>query len=437
MIKKQKKKKTQKLAKLEEERRKMDYSIAEQRRKLKMLKAESEINVGSAKIKALQAAINPPSSTMNSAINHQPFADTHKAQEQFVALQPVKSPSIYPLNPDAPAFNPTTTTRTAYQDTQDHQRDSFLATSIANAMDRNRLPVPTPKPFSGDPMEYISFKRSFKTLIEKKAISAEEKIYYLQQYLQGDAKQAVARCFYGTQESDYHQAWQTLEKRFGHSFRIQESFRKKLEDWPKLNIKDCTGLQRYADILKSCLDAMPHINGLQVLNDCKENQKIVSKLPDILIARWSRIVTEYMDEHAAYPLFSRFVSFVEREARIACNPIASFAAVKGQVHNFKPNKEEKNKARTLTVNTKQHAPSEPKGKKSNDEKVCPYCKGTHYLPNCEQFQAKDHEEKTSYILEAKRCFGCLRTGHFSHACPDRHKCRTCHRSHPTVFTQRI
>ena len=347
------------------------------------------------------------------------------------------SPSIYPLNPDAPTFNPATTTRTAYQDTQDHQRDSFLATSIANAMDRNRLPEPTPKPFSGDPMEYISFKRSFKTLTEKKAISAEEKIYYLQQYLQGDTKQAVAGCFYGTQESDYHQAWQTLEKRFGHSFRIQESFREKLEDWPKLNIKDCTGLQRYADILKSCLDAMPHINGLQVLNDCKENQKIVSKLPDPLIARWSRIVTEYMNEHAAYPLFSRFVSFVEKEARVACNPIASFAAVKGQVHNFKPNKEEKNKARTLTVNTKQHAPSEPKEKRSNDEKVCPYCKGNHYLPNCEQFQAKDHEEKTSYIREAKRCFGCLRTGHFSHACPDCHKCRTCHRSHPTVLHREL
>ena len=190
----------------------MDDSIAEQRRKLKMLKAESEINVGSAKVKALQAAINPPPSTINSAINQQPFANTHKTQEQFVALQPVMSPSIYPLNPDAPAFDPATTTRTAYQDTQDHQRDSFLATSIANAMDRNRLPVPTPKPFSGDPMEYISFKRSFKTLIEKRAISAEEKIYYLQQYLQGDAKQAVAGCFYGTQESDYHQAWQTLSR---------------------------------------------------------------------------------------------------------------------------------------------------------------------------------------------------------------------------------
>ena len=98
-----------------------------------------------------------------------------------------------------------------------------------------------------------------------------------------------------------------------------------------------------------------------------------------------------------------------------------------------PTKKKKSKARTLTVNTKQHALSESKEKRSNDEKVCPYCKGNHYLPNCEQFQAKDQEEKTSYIREAKRCFGCLRTGHFPHACPDRHKCRTCHRSHPTVL----
>ena len=65
--------------------------------------------------------------------------------------------------------------------------------------------------------------------------------------------------------------------------------------------------------------------------------------------------------------------------------------------------------------------------------MCPYCKGNHYLPHCEHFQAKEHEEKTSYILEAKRCFECLRTGHFSHGCSDRHKCRTCHRSHLTVL----
>ena len=91
------------LAKLEE-RRRMDDSIVEQRRKLKMLKAESEINVGSANVKALQAAINhPPSATITTSnhnqsivhqqtdsnhsnqdefVNHQPFISTHKEQEQ-------------------------------------------------------------------------------------------------------------------------------------------------------------------------------------------------------------------------------------------------------------------------------------------------------------------------------------------------------------------
>ena len=123
----------------------------------------------------------------------------------------------------------------------------------------------------------------------------------------------------------------------------------------------------------------------------------------------------------------------KRKPELHAIPLHHLQLSKAKFTTSRPNKEEKNKASTLTVNTKQHASSEPKEKKSKDEKVCPYCKGNHYLPNCEQFQAKDHEEKTSYIREAKRCFGCLRTGHFSHACPDRHKCRTRHRSHPTVL----
>ena len=86
-------------------------------------------------------------------------------------------------------------------------------------MDCYRLPVPTPKPFTGNPIG------SFKTLVENKAITAEEKMYHLEQYLQREAKEAVAGCFYGTEDLDYQRAWQTLEKRFGHPFHIQEAFR--------------------------------------------------------------------------------------------------------------------------------------------------------------------------------------------------------------------
>ena len=111
-------------------------------------------------------------------------------------------------------------------------------------------------------------------------------------------------------------------------FRIQEAFREKLDKWPKVGPKDGRALQAYADTFRSCLDAKPHIKGLSVLDDYKENQKMTAKLPDWVITRWSRVVSESLDNSAEYPPFERFVSFVEKEARVACNPVVSLSAVK-------------------------------------------------------------------------------------------------------------
>jgi hypothetical protein len=61
-------------------------------------------------------------------------------------------------------------------------------------MDRNRFPIPTPKPFPGNPTAYTSFRRSFKTLVESKGMTPDEMMYYLEQYLIGDACEAVAGC---------------------------------------------------------------------------------------------------------------------------------------------------------------------------------------------------------------------------------------------------
>ena len=41
---------------------------------------------------------------------------------------------------------------------------------------------------------------------------------------------------------------------------------------------------------------MSHIKGLQVLNDCEENQKMLAKLPEWVTSRWNRYVTEQLDE---------------------------------------------------------------------------------------------------------------------------------------------
>lgn len=55
-------------------------------------------------------------------------------------------------------------------------------------------------------------------------------------------------------------------------------------------------LRNFADFLRSCEAAMVHIKSLEILNDCNENRKILSKLPDQLIASWNCKVIEIEEE---------------------------------------------------------------------------------------------------------------------------------------------
>lgn len=73
---------------------------------------------------------------------------------------------------------------------------------------------------------------------------------------------------------------------------------------------------------------MSHVKDLNILNDCKENQRMAAKLPDWAITHWGIIVADSLDT-AEYPIFKQFVAFVEKEGRVACHSVASVHAVKG------------------------------------------------------------------------------------------------------------
>ena len=73
------------------------------------------------------------------------------------------------------------------------------------------------------------------------------------------------------------------------------------------------------------------------------------------------MVTDQVDQSGDYPSFNKVVTFVEREARIACNLVASFPTVKGQPSH-----------QALTANTKPNTPPEAKENKDKKKKkkVC-------------------------------------------------------------------
>ena len=191
-----------------------------------------------------------------------------------------------------------------------------IAAAITDSISMSRLPVPEPIIFKGEPIEYSDWKFSFYALVDRKCISASDKMYYLRRYIEGPAEEAICGLFLHSSEEAYDRAWKILDERFGHPFVITKAYRSKLHQWPKIHSKDYRGLQRFADFLSSIEAAMNSIQSLNILNDYTENQKLLAKLPDWLISRWNREVNAHLKETKVYPDFKTFASFVSEEANL-------------------------------------------------------------------------------------------------------------------------
>ena len=318
--------------------------------------------------------------------------------------------------------------------TTSHGASNDLVRTLAEAITANRIPIPEPAIFKGDPLQYNDWKLSFCALIDRKNLPTQEKLFFLRKYVGGPAKKAIEGHFLVATESAYHAAWDVLEDRFGNPFVIGKSYRDKIHSWHKINPKDGEDLREFVDFLSSVESAMPYVQGLQVLNDCVENQRIAAKLPDWLSSGWNRTVTKYQDEHKMFPDFGYFIRFLSMEARIACNPITSLQAIKPtDQERSKPTQREnptsqRNRnfsAKTFTTSTSEKT-----------SVVCVFCKNKgHTLHRCRKIMERPIEERVKIVQLERLCFGCLKTGHNSKACTSRSVCDSCGKRHPTCLHQ--
>lgn len=177
-----------------------------------------------------------------------------------------------------------------------------LVRVLTESISSSRLPIPEPAIFYGDTLRYSDWKISFQTLIDRKNIPVNEKLYYLRKYVEGPAKKAIESYFLLGTESAYQTAWGVLEERYGNPFVIAKAFRDELNSWPKIGSKDSVELREFTDFLRGCEAAMSQIRGLEVLNDCNENQKILSKLPDWLASMCNRQVIEIEEQTKIFPV---------------------------------------------------------------------------------------------------------------------------------------
>ena len=315
---------------------------------------------------------------------------------------------------------------------------SSLARALQDSMALNRLPVPEPSVFNGDPIQFIEWKTSFMSLIDSKAISSADKLYYLRKYVGGPARKTLEGTFYRNDSEAYRDAWDKMNHRYGQPFVIQRAFRDRLTEWPKVQPKDAEGLRDFSDFLNACQDAMSHVKNLEILNDCEENRKLVHKLPDWIASRWNRKATEALDSNREFPSFKDFTTFIAKEARIACNPITSpYAFHNSESSPAKRNNRDpkRNKASVLSTQTETEADGErQRPAKGKEKPPCAFCQDTqHRLHGCPKFIAKTLAERREFVKENKLCYGCTKPGHSAKDCRHRHSCNTCKGKHPTCL----
>ena len=341
-----------------------------------------------------------------------------------------------------------------------------LADVLAQRQDRDSLPRPEPEVFKGDLLRYPMWIKSFETFIERKTKDPSERLYYLSKFTADGAKEAVSGLLPLDSEEAYVEAKKILASRFGDPFLVSNAYRRKISEWPRILPKDGPGLRRFSDFLQHCYTAMHSIKYLEVLNDPEENQKMLRKLPNYLVSRWSRVVDKSIGEEregqgrealspteintdnareAKYPPFEEFCRFLKTEARIACNPITSLQATKeedskGNGDKWKPNsKFPKNKDskdsgfRSFATGADESKEGREKNREENKAQrmTCLFCKVSHDIDTCDKFLCLPLTERRNFVQAKRLCWGCLKWGHVNKDCRGKKPCKTCNGPHPT------
>ncbi|XP_030831163.1 uncharacterized protein LOC105447377 [Strongylocentrotus purpuratus] len=302
---------------------------------------------------------------------------------------------------------------------------------LVEQMRMTRLPLPEPAIFAGDPLTYPAWKHAFDVLIEQSGIQPMDRFFYLQKYLKGQPLELVRGYALIGDERAYLEALVALKQRYGDSFIIANAFRDKLDRWPKISSKDALGLRKLADFLHQCVTAMDRIGNLHHLNDERENQKLLAKLPDWLVVRWSRKVIGWTEMKGQFPPFQEFVRFIDEEAKIACYPITS-------LHHVKDRRSDQGKpvpdVRTLNTNVRSsNSDNKRQRERRNIQRSCYLCRKDHLLEECSEFASKDMTDRKRYIREKGLCYGCLKAGHMSKHCRWRSTCSICQGRHPSCL----
>ena len=185
---------------------------------------------------------------------------------------------------------------------------------------RHRLPDLSVPIFSGEPLEYASFMRSFDSCVASRTNDDNERLYFFEQFTTGTPRELVRSCMMMPPQLGYVEVRRKLDERYGDTFHVAQCYLKRLEKWPAISRDDTKKLDELTTFLIGCRNTMLSTESIKELDYPTSLRLIVSKLPIFLQDRWARVADKILYQQGQSITFGKLVEFLEYENRIRLNP---------------------------------------------------------------------------------------------------------------------
>ena len=350
------------------------------------------------------------------------------------------------LDPNSASFAPQTNlaqaaTQQQSLNVQQQQNEQILAAhrQLATAM---TLPQPEVPKFSGDVTEYNTFIMAFDSRIVSRTFNDSDRLYYLEQHLEGEPKDIIGGCLYMEPSMGYLEARSLLHKEYGDPYKVSMAYVNKVLSWNNIKHDDCQSLKTFSIFLTRCLKAMQNISHMSVLNHLSNMVAIVQKLPTYLQNQWRDKANRIRQEHRLVN-FNDLTNFVVTASESANDPVFGKVAL-----NARPIRPDGRSASSIGKSTtkmkstsfatsvdtsSQAAPTPRSGDQYSTKRQCYYCQKSHDLDDCSEFAKKTIDDKRSFLKTKRMCFACYGFNHVSKGCLRKRICKKCSKRHPTAL----
>lgn len=288
---------------------------------------------------------------------------------------------------------------------------NLTASSTNQRTEKNllsRLCTPRDLPnYSGDPLDWLQFKQAYEESTEVCGFSPKENLWRLRKCLHGPAREAASALMVSATSPDI--VMKTLELVFGNAESILNRLMQGLRRLPPMSNEYSKDIVSFSVKVQNFIAAVHAVGRREYLHDINMANIILSKLPAVIISKWSDysfpIITE--GTKSRLEILGDFLNNEAVKITTTANIHATDSRnVSYQYHpRSKSDNNNTNRQQTVLVQS------------ARSDNKCLFCRGAnHMLTECKSFKKALRKDRWRHVKRHGVCFKCLVSRHDRETC---------------------